>query len=135
ATGLADPKPPALTWLYSVNITFAAPIEIGAVPTGNRAILTISGGSFAGPKIAGKVGSGIDWGLTDAKGTFSPDALYTLYTNDNATILVSEKGHAPGVQILFETASPKYAYLNTVVAYATGGPSEAGVSLDVWQVS
>ena len=47
-----------------------------------------------------------------------------------------EKGHAPHVQILFETASSKYAYLNTIVAYATGGPNAAGdIALDVWQVS
>jgi hypothetical protein len=55
-------------------------------------------------------------------------------TNDNATILVQEKGHAPNVQILFETASSKYSWLNTAVAYANGGPSAAGISLDVWQV-
>ncbi|KAK3385859.1 hypothetical protein B0H63DRAFT_560362 [Podospora didyma] len=135
ATGLADPTPPALTYLYSVNLTFAAPVEIGSVPTGNRAILTIAGGAFSGPKLNGKVGSGLDWGLTDAKGVFSPDALYTLHTNDNATILVSEKGHAPHVQILFETASTKYAYLNTIVGYATGGPNAAGdIALDVWQI-
>ena len=49
--------------------------------------------------------------------------------------MVTEKGHAPHVQILFETGSSKYAYLNNIVAYATGGPIEGGVALDVWQVS
>lgn len=84
---------------------------------------------------AGKVGTGLDWGLTDRQGVFSPDALYTLHTDDNATILVFEKGHAPHVHILFETASPKYAWLNNAVAYATGAPNEVGIGLHVWQAS
>ncbi|KAK0729549.1 hypothetical protein B0H67DRAFT_501072 [Lasiosphaeris hirsuta] len=134
ASVIADPKPPPLTYLYSVNLTFAPTITIGSVPSGSRDLLPISGGAFTGPKFSGKVGSGLDWGLTDSKGIFSPDALYTLITNDNATVLVFEKGHAPNVHILFETASPKYSWLNAVVAYATGGPSDAGVSLDVWQL-
>lgn len=83
---------------------------------------------------SGTVGQGFDWGLTDAKGTFSPDAIYTLHTKDGATIMVTEKGHAPNVQILFETGDDRYAWLNPVVGYATGAPFEGGVSLDVWQL-
>jgi len=77
---------------------------------------------------------GLDWGLTDSKGVFSPDAIYVLKTNDNATIMVTEKGFAPHVHVLFETGSEKYAWLNNIVAYASGGPIDGGVALDVWQV-
>ncbi|AEO68336.1 uncharacterized protein THITE_2117814 [Thermothielavioides terrestris NRRL 8126] len=77
----------------------------------------------------------MDWGLTSAGGIFSPDALYTLQTDDNATVLVFERGHAPDVQVLFETASDKYAWLNRAVAYASGAPTADGIALDVWQVS
>jgi hypothetical protein len=77
---------------------------------------------------------GLDWGLTDAKGTFSPDAVYVLKTADGANIMVFEKGRAPVVHILFETGSEKYAWLNSVAAIATGGPVDGGVALDVWQV-
>ena len=49
--------------------------------------------------------------------------------------MVYEKGHAPNVQILFETSSEKYAWLNSAAGYATGGQTATGVSLDVWQVS
>ncbi|KAK4222851.1 hypothetical protein QBC38DRAFT_426536 [Podospora fimiseda] len=131
----AAPSPPPLTYLYSVNLTFANPITIGSVPYGHRDLLIVNGGNVAGPKLNGKVGTGLDWGLTDSAGIFSPDALYTLHTNDNATILVFEKGHAPHVHILFETASEEYAWLNKAVAYATGGPNENGdIALDVWQI-
>ncbi|KAK4652757.1 hypothetical protein QC762_500462 [Podospora pseudocomata] len=128
-----NPAPPTLTYLFSVNLTFAEPISIGSVPYGTRDLLTISGGNAVGPKISGTVGKGLDWGLTSRQGVFSPDALYSLHTDDNATILIFEKGHAPHVHILFETASPKYEWLNSAVAYATGGPNEVGVGLDVWQ--
>ncbi|KAK1753204.1 hypothetical protein QBC47DRAFT_431584 [Echria macrotheca] len=130
----AIPQPPPLTYLYSVNLTFGDPIAIGSVPYGHRDLLTISGGHFTGPKITGKVIGGMDWGLTDSKGVFSPDAIYVLQTNDNATIAVFEKGYAPNVHILFETSSSKYAWLNSAVAYAGGGPFEGGVALDVWQI-
>lgn len=50
---LADPKAPGLTYLYTANLTFPAPISIGTTPLGVRQILTISGGSFEGPKLSG----------------------------------------------------------------------------------
>jgi hypothetical protein len=54
ATALAaDPAPPKLTYLYSANLTFAAPITIGSVPYGKRDVLTISGGTFSGPELSG----------------------------------------------------------------------------------
>lgn len=78
---------------------------------------------------------GLDWGLTSQAGVFSPDAVYILQTDDGANIMVTEKGHAPYVQILFETSSPKYSWLNSLVGIATGGPNDNGVGLDFWEVS
>ncbi|OIW25549.1 hypothetical protein CONLIGDRAFT_663322 [Coniochaeta ligniaria NRRL 30616] len=133
-TAFADPKPPSFTYLYSINLTMPAGINIGNTPAGGRAILPISGGTFWGPKFNGTVGIGFDWGLTDTKGTFSPDAIYTLHTSDGANIMVTEKGHAPNVQILFETGDERYSWLNPIVGYATGAPFDGGVALDVWQL-
>ncbi len=59
ALGLAaDPKPPALTFLYAINLTIpnAATVQIGNTPTGARGLLSITGGSFWGPKLNGKRG-------------------------------------------------------------------------------
>lgn len=80
------------------------------------------------------MGSGLDWGLTDASGTFSPDAIYVLQTSDGANIMVTEKGHAPNVLIQFETGAEDYSWMNSIVGYATGAPTDTGVHLDVWQV-
>ncbi|OAA64383.1 Outer membrane protein, beta-barrel [Niveomyces insectorum RCEF 264] len=131
----ADPKPPTLTFLYSINLTMAASLDIGSTPTGSRGILPITGGTFSGPKLNGNVSAGLDWGLTDSKGTFSPDAVYVLQTTDGARIMVSEHGRAPNVNLLFDTGHANYTWLNTAVGYASGGPAEGGIALDVWQIS
>lgn len=141
ATGAAatfaatTPKPPTTTFLYSINITMSAPLDIGTTATGSRSILPIAGGTFSGPKLSGNVSAGLDWGLTDSKGTFSPDAVYVLQTTDGARIMVTEHGRAPNVNLVFDTGSKTYDWLNTAVAYASGGPFAGGISLDVWQVS
>jgi hypothetical protein len=163
ATALADPTAPKLTYLYSANVTFGTTVSIGAVALGTRNVQPIAGGTFSGPKLSGtlisqeptpqaknpnmlitytpprttgKIGAGLDIGLLSSSGGFSPDAIYTLHTDDNATVLVFEKGHAPGVTLSFETASTKYTWLNTAVAYGSGTQSPGGgVGLDVWQVS
>ncbi|CAK7205327.1 hypothetical protein SEUCBS139899_008097 [Sporothrix eucalyptigena] len=131
----ATPKPPTLTFLYSINITMAATQDIGVTPIGDRGILPINGGSFSGPKLSGNVTAGLDWGLTDSKGTFSPEAVYVLQTTDGAKIMVTERGRAPNVILQFDTGHANYSWLNTAVGYASGGPSAAGISLDVWQLT
>lgn len=52
---LAAPTPPSLTYLYSVNLTMPAGTDLGQVPYGSRALLPISGGTFAGPKLNGEL--------------------------------------------------------------------------------
>ncbi len=47
------PKPPTLTWLYTCNATLGTPINVGAGPKGQRTVIPITGGTFAGPKISG----------------------------------------------------------------------------------
>ena len=53
ATAVADPAPPVFSYLYSVNLTMPAGVTIGNGPSGSRAILPISGGTFWGPKFNG----------------------------------------------------------------------------------
>lgn len=74
---------------------------------------------------------GLVWSL--GLGT-NANAIYVLETSDGASIMVTEKAHVPHVQVLFETGSEKYAWLNNVTAYAAATHLNPGVSLDVWQV-
>ena len=161
--GPIQPSPPALTYLFSLNITSGATINIGTTPLGDRVFEPIIGGSFDGPELSGEsprdelapscpctaviyggltlihagtvAAGGGDAGLVDANGSFNPDVVYVLQTNDGCNILVREKGHAPNLLLLFETGSDEYDWLNSVVAYGQGVQSQGGVSLNVWQVS
>ena len=165
SAAIAAPSQPKLTFLFQTNFTIpnSAVIDFGAVPYGsNRSILGITGGVFEGPKMkgktpntkilallqldiadtsishaTGKVTVGTDWGLTDNRGVFAPDAIFAFETDDKQTIFVTEKGRVPNMHMLFETASEKYDWLNNAVAYATGGPNmddNTIIQLDVWQL-
>ncbi|POS79171.1 hypothetical protein DHEL01_v202446 [Diaporthe helianthi] len=132
-----QPPTPALSYLFSLNITSGQPINIGSTPLGDRVFEPIFGGRFSGPKLSGTVASGGgDALLSHANGTsVNPDVVYVLQTRDGDNILVREKGHAPNLFLLFETGSDKYDWLNSVVAYGQGSQIPGGVSLSVWQVS
>lgn len=52
--GPRQPSAPALTYLFSLNITSGQPIVIGSTPLGDRVFEPIVGGSFSGPKLSGR---------------------------------------------------------------------------------
>jgi hypothetical protein len=49
----STPKPPTLTYLYTLNATLADAITIGPGPRGGRVAIPITGGTFSGPKLKG----------------------------------------------------------------------------------
>ena len=53
AAGPKYPKPPGITFLYTVNITGGDRYPVGTGPYGNRIVVPILSGSFAGPKLKG----------------------------------------------------------------------------------
>jgi len=128
--GGAPPTAPSLTFLYTVNITFPAAISIS--PT--RDAIPITGGTFSGPKLNGKVlPIGADFFGVDASGNCRPNTAYVLQTHDGANILYRAKGHCPYEYASFETGNNSYSWLNSVVAVAEGNLITGGVSLNVWQ--
>lgn len=155
---ITTPTAPATKYLFTVNIASGAPVELGETPAGQRAFQPITGGTFSGPELqgesnkscshlccqkltqtfsllTGKVVGGLDSGLVDADGYFNPDVVYLLQTSDACNILVREKGHAPNVFLLFETACDKYDWLNGVVAYGLAAQVTGGISVEVFEVS
>ena len=107
------------------------PIEnIGAGPRGTRLTYPITGGSFEGERLRGKVLSGGgDWVVKRADGVLELDLRVTLETDDGALIHMTFDGirddEAPGAPYFrtaprFETASSKYEFLNRLLAIGTG---------------
>jgi len=138
--------------LLSATITLAAPRELGETPQGRRRIIDITGGSFSGAKLSGRVlPGGADWQIVRGDGVACLDARYTLETTDGALIYVENRGyrHGPkeaiaalerGAQVdpalyymrttpWFETSDPRYAWLNRIVCVGTGARLAAAVRL------
>jgi hypothetical protein len=113
--------------LMRLRLTTAATEEIGRTPHGTLSIFPITGGSFEGERLRGTVlGCGGDWVTAVADGTFELDLRATLETDDGALIHMTLTGvrddtnHYFRTLPRFETAAPKYAFLNRLLAVGIG---------------
>jgi hypothetical protein len=143
--------------LFTAEITLAKPQELGETPQGRRRIIGITGGSFSGAKLSGRVlPGGADWQLLRVDGVADLDARYTLETNDGALIYVRNRGYRHGPSHIleklaagesvdpasyymrttprFETGDARYAWLNGTICVATGARRAATVELEVYEV-
>jgi len=144
--------------LMTLRVTVAAPQNIGAVPNGTRRTAPLSGGSFEGPRFRGTVlpGGSADWLLLRADGVLELDLRATLRTDDGALVSMRSFGlrHGPPEVIAaiarseavdpatyyfrttprFETADPVYAFLNRLVAVASGDRRPEGPIYTIHEV-
>ena len=143
--------------LFTVTFTVAAPLLLGATPLGDRRNVIVTGGQFEGPKLRGTVlPGGSDWILLRPDGALQLDVRATLQTDDGALINMTYRGvrHGPENVIarlnrgepvdpseyyfrtapFFETSAAAYAWLNKIVAVATGHRLPAGPIYEVYEV-
>jgi len=116
--------------LMTLRLTTAPTQTIGAGPRGTRVTFPITGGSFEGESLRGVVlPGGDDWTVKRSDGVMELDLRVTLKTDDGALIHMTFEGirddGAPGRPYFrtlprFETAEPKYAFLNRLLAVGTG---------------
>ena len=92
----AHPAPePKLTFAFEEVVTLGADVPVGRTALGRRNIVPITGGSFSGPGLHGKVlPGGWDWQLRRADGCLQIKADYMLQTHDGTVINVLNKGVA-----------------------------------------
>lgn len=144
-------------FLCTIQVTLEPARELGQTPAGRRRIIGITGGRFSGPKLSGRVlAGGADWQVIRADGVAYLDARYTLETSDGALVYVNNLGYRHGPpEVLerlargddvdpalyymratpwFETAAPKYAWLNRTICIATGARRAAAVELEFYAV-
>jgi len=143
--------------LLNADITLAAAQELGDSPQGRRRIINITGGTFRGERLSGKVlPGGADWQVIRADGVADLDARYTLETSDGALIYVRNHGYRHGpadvmkklsagedvdpslyymrTTPLFETGDPRYAWLNRLICVGTGARKKSSVHLEIFEV-
>jgi len=148
---------PSLQFLYTSVVEIGQPLEVGNSPLGQRRIIPITGGRFSGPKLSGRIlPGGADWQVIRHDNVAEVDARYTLETHDGNLIHVSNKGlrHGPmevmarlakGLEVepnqyyfrtmpVFETGAPTLAWLNRIVAVASGERHADKVIITVYEV-
>ena len=128
----------------TLRVSVATPQNIGAVPLGTRRIAALTGGDFEGARLRGVVlpAASADWLLLRIDGVLELDLRATLLTHDGARISMTSFGlrHGPADVMAalgrgepvnparyyfrttprFQTAHPAYAFLNRLIAVASG---------------
>lgn len=126
---------------YSADLLPA--VAVGPGPYGNRIVFEVSGGSFEGPRLRGRLlTGGGDWLLLDGEGIGHLDVRATFETHDGALIYVQYFGRLEVTDAVmaalggqgetrfgdqhffsqprFETGDERYRWLNRVIAVGQG---------------
>jgi hypothetical protein len=111
----------------TLRLSTAATQASGTGPYGARVTFPITGGSFEGERLRGRVlAGGDDWTVKRVDEVIELDLRVTLETDDGALIDMTFTGlrddGAPGGPYFrtlprFETAAAPYAYLNRLLAW------------------
>ncbi|HEV3264451.1 MAG TPA: DUF3237 domain-containing protein [Acidimicrobiales bacterium] len=117
--------------LCTIDVTLAEPIMVGDGPAGFRLIYEVLELTVEGDRLQGTLlgRAGADWvTVSGAVGTI--DVRCTIQTHDGANVLAQYQGRTdlsggPGnspiyVAPRFETADPRYLWLNAVQAVGKG---------------
>ena len=149
---------PSLTRVYRLEAALGVPLDLGEVSQGRRRIVPLTGGTFAGPELNGKLLPGVsaDWQILLPDGTALGDIRYTLQTDDGALLYVQSRGVRHGspevlerlgrgedvdaseytfrTSTQIETASRELAWLNKGVFISVGGRVQGGVIYETYLV-
>jgi hypothetical protein len=150
---------PRLTRVYRLEAALGEPLDLGDVSQGHRRIVPLTGGTFTGPELNGKLLPGVsaDWQTVLPDGTAIGDIRYTLRTDDGALLYVQSRSVRHGSpEVLarlargeevdasdytfraatqIETASPDLGWLNKGVFISVGARRPRGVTYDTYLVA
>jgi hypothetical protein len=114
--------------LFTLRLTTAPTQNLGAGPRGARVTFPITGGTFEGERLRGRVlPGGDDWTVLRPDGVLELDLRVTLETHDGALVHMTFEGikhESPAgyfrTLARFETAEARYAFLNRLLAVGRG---------------
>ncbi len=152
---LPDPR---LTKVFRLEAAVGHPLDFGDLLQGHRRIVPLTGGTFSGPEMNGKLLPGVsaDWQLVLPDGTALGDIRYTLQTDDGDLLNIQSRGVRHGARAVLtrlgrgedvdaseyifrtstqiETAAPGLDWLNKGVFISVGGRHPAGVIYETYLV-
>jgi Protein of unknown function (DUF3237) len=152
---LPDPR---LSLVYRLEATLAPPLDLGDIAQGHRRIVPLTGGTFTGPELNGKLlpGASADWQIVLPDGTALGDIRYTLQTDGGDLLYVQARGVRHGsAEVLarlgrgedvdaseytfrtstqIETGAPDLDWLNKGVFISVAGRQAAGVIYETYLV-
>ena len=125
--------PPSAEFIWEAVVEIAPTMMLGEGPTGERRMVPIAGGVFAGPRLRGRVlPGGADRQLLRRDGVKRLEALYELETEDGAVITVHNRvviapreGGQPDYRFsTIEVTAPEgtYGWLNRLAFVGTLNP-------------
>ena len=149
---------PSLTRVYRLEATVGEPLDLGDIAQGHRRIVPLTGGTFTGPELNGKLlpGSSADWQIVLPDGTALGDIRYTLQTDAGDLLYVQSRGVRHGgaevlerlargedvdateytfrTSIQIETAAPALDWLNKGVFISVGARQRGAVIYETYLV-
>jgi len=149
---------PSLTGVFRLAATVGEPLEFGDIAQGRRRIVPLTGGTFAGPELNGRLlpGSSADWQTVLPDGTALGDIRYTLQTDDGDLLYVQARSVRHGsadvlarlargedvdaseytfrTSTQIETAAPALDWLNKGVFISVGGRLPGAVIYETYLV-
>jgi hypothetical protein len=156
---MSDPLPdPSLTRVYRLEATLGETLDLGDLAQGRRRIVPLTGGTFTGPDLTGKLlpGSSADWQTVLPEGTALGDIRYTLQTDDGDLLYVQSRGVRHGsadvlerlargedvdaseytfrTSTQIETAAPGLEWLNKGIFIGVGGRKPGAVIYETYLV-
>jgi hypothetical protein len=153
---LPDPR---LTLVYRLEAELGEPLDLGDVVQGRRRIVPLTGGTFTGPDMHGKLlpGASADWQIVLPDGTALGDVRCTLETDAGNLLYVQSHGVRHGsAEVLarlgrgeevdageytfrtattIETSAPALDWLNNGVFVSVGGRQPGGVIYETYLVA
>jgi hypothetical protein len=85
---------PHLTKIYRLEVILGQALDVGETAAGRRRIVPMTGGTFTGPELSGKLvpGASADWQIVMPDGTALGDIRYTLQTDRGDLLFVQSRG-------------------------------------------
>jgi Protein of unknown function (DUF3237) len=125
-----DSGAPELEFVFGAQVTVDPPQDLGAFNKGQRRVVPITGGTFAGPNMRGTVvPGGADWQLIRHDGVAELDARYTLQTDDGVAIHVHNRALRYGPPDVMQAllagrpVAPGSYYFRGVTSFTTDAES------------